>query len=144
MNAMAGTVSIALGLKGSMLTVNEQDIAGETAAIRSGDPHHDDAELALLVATFGTAGPLVTGVTHLTGAYGGLGTWRLAAATTTLNVGLLPRLDYLQYPSHSDVRFATQPTPHAPAITLVYGLARGGMQTAMLLSRPRVTGNSHR
>jgi 3-oxoacyl-(acyl-carrier-protein) synthase len=110
----------------------------------SGDPHHDDAELALLIATFGTDGPLVTATTHLTGAYGSLGTWRLAAATITLDQGLLPRLDYLQHPSRSDIRFATQPTPYAPAITLVHGLARGGMQTVMLLARPHMTGNATR
>jgi 3-oxoacyl-(acyl-carrier-protein) synthase len=102
----------------------------------SGDPHHDDAELAVLMATFGTDGPLVTTVTHLTGAYGSLGIWRLAAATVTLDQGLFPRLDYLQHPSRSDVRFAIQPAPHAPAIALVHGLARGGMQTVMLLAQP--------
>jgi 3-oxoacyl-(acyl-carrier-protein) synthase len=35
MNAMAGTTSIALGLKGPMLTVNQADVAGELAIIRA-------------------------------------------------------------------------------------------------------------
>jgi 3-oxoacyl-[acyl-carrier-protein] synthase II len=108
----------------------------------SGDPHHDVAELALLVATFGTCGPLVTSVTHLAGEYGSLGTLRVAAATVTLTRGILPRLDYLRQPIRSDVCFATHQEPSAPSLMLVHGLARGGMQAAMLIGRRRSSGNA--
>jgi 3-oxoacyl-[acyl-carrier-protein] synthase II len=102
----------------------------------SGDPCHDEAELALLVATFGASGPLVTSVTHLTGEYGSLGTFRVAAAAVTVSSGILPRLAYLSHPIRSDVRFAVHNMPSLPSVVLVHGLARGGMQTAMLLGRP--------
>ncbi|MEE8302535.1 MAG: beta-ketoacyl synthase N-terminal-like domain-containing protein, partial [Candidatus Tectomicrobia bacterium] len=58
----------------------------------SGDPHHDTSELELLVATFGTDSPLITSVTHLTGEYGGLGTFRVAAATVTVTRAVVPPL----------------------------------------------------
>lgn len=35
MNAMAGTTSIALGLKGPMITLNQTDVAGEMAVVRA-------------------------------------------------------------------------------------------------------------
>jgi 3-oxoacyl-[acyl-carrier-protein] synthase II len=107
----------------------------------SGEPHHDIAELALLVATFGTGGPLVTSVTHLAGEYGGLGTLRVAAATVTLTRGILPRLDYLRQPTRSDVCFATHQAPQSPSLVLVHGLACGGTQTAMVIGRPSCSRN---
>ena len=103
----------------------------------SGDPRHDDAELALLVATFGASGPLVTSVTHLTGEYGSLGTFRVAAAAVTVASGILPTLDYLCQPIRSDVRFATHNLLPLPLVVLVHGLARGGVQAALLLGRPQ-------
>jgi 3-oxoacyl-[acyl-carrier-protein] synthase II len=103
-----------------------------------GNPHHDAAELALLTATFDTVSPLLTSVTHLVGEHGGLGALRVAAATVTARSGLLPRLDYLHQPLRSDVRFATSATPlPAPTVVLVHGLARGGMQTALVIGPPR-------
>jgi 3-oxoacyl-[acyl-carrier-protein] synthase II len=102
----------------------------------SGQPQHDTAELALLVAACGTHSPLVTSLTHLTGAYGSLGTLRLAAAALTLSSGLCPRLDYLRHPIRSDVRFTTCAALQPAVTVLVHGLARGGMQTAMVLARP--------
>jgi 3-oxoacyl-(acyl-carrier-protein) synthase len=98
-----------------------------------GDPHHDAAELALLAAAFGKAGPWLTSVTHLAGAYGGLGALRLAAATATVTTGILPRLDYLRQPIRTDVRFAAPCAPLSAPVVLVHGLARGGLQTAILL-----------
>jgi 3-oxoacyl-(acyl-carrier-protein) synthase len=103
----------------------------------SGDPYHDDAELALLAAAFGLTGPLVTSVTHLTGEYGGLGALRVAASTATVTRGILPTLDYLQQPIRTDVCFATQRLSQPPAVVLVHGLARGGMQTALLIGSPQ-------
>jgi hypothetical protein len=102
----------------------------------SGDPQHDDAELALLAATFGTGGPLLTSVTHLTGEYSGLGTLRVAAAAVTVTRGILPTLGYLHYPIRTDVRFATQRVQPPPAV-LVHGLARGGMQAAIVIGCPQ-------
>jgi 3-oxoacyl-[acyl-carrier-protein] synthase II len=109
-----------------------------TAAYLSGcgDPQHDAAELAVLAATFGATGPLVTSVTHLAGEYGGLGTLRVAAAAATVHSGVLPRLDYLCQPIRADVRFARQSLPRPPRLVLVHGLGRGGTQTALLLQRP--------
>jgi len=106
----------------------------------SGDPCHDEAELSLLVATFGDSSPLITSVTHLTGEYGSLGTFRVAAAAVTVARGILPRLDYLGQPIRSDVRFATQSLPRPPSVVLVHGLARGGTQTALVLGCPQQNG----
>jgi 3-oxoacyl-[acyl-carrier-protein] synthase II len=108
----------------------------------SGDPHHDAAELALLAAAFGPAGPLVTSVTHLTGEYGSLGALRVAAATATVTRGILPTLDYLRQPIRTDVCFATQRLSQPPAVVLVHGLARGGMQTALLIGCPQHHGKA--
>lgn len=109
-----------------------------TAAYLSGcgDPQHDAAELAVLVATFGTTELLVTSVTHLAGEYGGLGTLRVAAAAATVHSGVLPTLDYLCQPIRADVCFARQPLSRPPRLVLVHGLGRGGTQTALLLQRP--------
>jgi 3-oxoacyl-(acyl-carrier-protein) synthase len=105
----------------------------------SGDPHHDTAELALLASAFTTAGPLITSITHLVGEYGGLGALRVAAATVTVRHGLLPTLTYLHQPIRTDVRFATSGKPRlAPGVVLVHGLARGGMQTALILGPPQL------
>ncbi len=106
----------------------------------SGAPCHDEAELSLLVATFGGSSPLLTSVTHLTGEYGSLGTFRVAAAAVTLARGILPRLDYLCQPIRSDMRFATQSLPRLPLVVLIHGLARGGTQTALLLGRLQQNG----
>jgi 3-oxoacyl-(acyl-carrier-protein) synthase len=103
----------------------------------SGDPQHDEVELAVLVAAFGPAAPLLTSVTHLTGEYGGLGAMRVAAATATVHSGGAPALDYLCQPIRTDVQFAVQRPPQSPTLVLVHGLGRGGMQTAMLLGRPQ-------
>ena len=55
--------------------------------------------------------------------------------------GLLPRLDYLHDPMPANVRFATSDTPQpAPAVVLVHGLGRGGMQTALVLGPPQSQG----
>jgi 3-oxoacyl-(acyl-carrier-protein) synthase len=103
----------------------------------SGDPHHDNAELALLVQTFGTSSPLITSVTHLTGEYSGLGVFRVAAAAITVTTGILPTLDYLRQPIRSDVRFAIQRILSLlPPVVLVHGLARGGTHIAILIGRP--------
>jgi 3-oxoacyl-[acyl-carrier-protein] synthase II len=116
----------------------DPDNVGVAYLSGSGDPHHDTAELALLVATFGTDGPLVTSVTHLTGEYSGLGTFRVAAATVTVTRGVTPRLDYLCQPIRTDVRFATHGERQPSGGTvLVHGLARGGTQTAILIGPPR-------
>jgi 3-oxoacyl-(acyl-carrier-protein) synthase len=107
----------------------------------SGEPHHDTAELALLASTFTTTSPLITSITHLVGEYGGLGALRVAAATVTARHGLLPTLSYLRQPVRTDVRFATPGRPHlAQGVVLVHGLARGGMQTALILGPPRPQG----
>jgi 3-oxoacyl-[acyl-carrier-protein] synthase II len=113
------------------------DEVGAAYLSGSGDPYHDTAELALLATTFGTGGPLITSVTHLTGEYGGLGTFRVAAAVAAVTRGILPRLDYLQQPLRTDVRFAVQPAPQPPAVVLVHGLARGGTQVVLLIGRPQ-------
>jgi 3-oxoacyl-[acyl-carrier-protein] synthase II len=106
-----------------------------------GDPQHDTTELALLAATFETASPLITSVTHLVGESGGLGALRIAAAAVTASHGLLPRLNYLRQPLRTDVRFATSAPPlPVPAVVLVHGLARGGVQTALVLGPPRLQG----
>jgi 3-oxoacyl-[acyl-carrier-protein] synthase II len=108
----------------------------------SGDPCHDEAELALLVATFGASGPLITSVTHLTGEYGSLGTFRVAAAAVTVASGILPTLDYLCQPIRSDVHYATRSILPLPSVVLVHGLARGGVQTALLFGRPQHNENA--
>ena len=100
-----------------------------------GEPQHDAMELACIADTFGPHGPLLTSVTHLTGEYGGLGTFRVAAAAVTVRQGISPRLDYLCQPIRTDVRFAVQPAALAPAVVLVHGLASGGAHTAILLGR---------
>src|SRR5262249_14929717 len=74
-----------------------------------GDPQHDALELACLDAVCGPRGPLLTSVTHLTGDYGGLGAFRVAAATVTVSTGSAPVLDYLCQPMRADVRFVKQP-----------------------------------
>jgi 3-oxoacyl-(acyl-carrier-protein) synthase len=100
-----------------------------------GDPQHDAVELACMADTFGTNGPLLTSVTHMTGEYGGLGAFRVAAATVTVRQGINPTLDYLHKPIRTDVRFALQPVTPPPAIVLVHGLAPGGVHTAILIGR---------
>ena len=100
-----------------------------------GEPQHDAIELACIADTFGLHGPLLTSVTHLTGEYGGLGTFRVAAAAATVRQGISPRLDYLRQPIRTDVRFAVQPVAPPPAVVLVHGLAPGGVHTAILIGR---------
>jgi 3-oxoacyl-[acyl-carrier-protein] synthase II len=104
----------------------------------SGDPQHDTAELDCLATTFGAKGPILTSVTHLTGEYGGLGSFRVAAAIATITKGVLPTLDYLRQPMRSDLPFAKtngqQPTQQT---IMVHGLARGGTQAVLLLGPPR-------
>lgn len=102
-----------------------------------GDPQHDALELACLVAAFETHAPWLTSVTHLTGDYGGLGAFRVAAAAVTVRTGIAPILDYLCQPVRADVRFVVQPVVPPPAVVLVHGLARGGMHTALLVESPR-------
>ena len=99
----------------------------------SGDPQHDTAELAIIAEAFGTERPLLTSVTHLNGEYGGLGALRVAAATVTATAGLLPMLSYLDQPLRSDVHFAREVGSTSPSFVLVHGLARGGVQTALLI-----------
>ena len=100
-----------------------------------GDPQHDAMELACIADTFGPHGPLLTSVTHLTGEYGGLGTFRVAAAAATVHQGISPTLDYLCQPIRTDVRFAVRPVAPSPAVVLVHGLASGGVHTAILIGR---------
>jgi len=100
-----------------------------------GDPQHDAMELAYIADTFGPHGPLLTSVTHLTGEYGGLGTFRVAAAATTVRQGISPTLDYLRQPIRTDVRFAVEPVAPPPAVVLVHGLAPGGVHTSILIGR---------
>jgi 3-oxoacyl-(acyl-carrier-protein) synthase len=102
----------------------------------SGDPQHDTAELDIMAGAFGAEGPLLTSVTHLNGEYGSLGALRVAAATITATAGVLPTLSYLDDPLRSDVRFARQAESTSPAFVLVHGLARGGVQTALLIGPP--------
>src|SRR5262249_43116907 len=102
-----------------------------------GDPQHDALELACMATAFESPGPLLTSVTHLTGDYGGLGAFRVAAATVTVGTGCAPVLDYLCQPMRAAVRFVVQPVPPSPPAVLVHGLARGGMHTALLVERPR-------
>lgn len=102
----------------------------------SGDPRHDTAELDIIAGAFGARGPLLTSVTHLHGDYGGLGALRVAAATVTATQGLVPTLSYLDQPLRSDVRFARQAESTSPTFVLVHGLARGGVQTALLIGPP--------
>lgn len=102
-----------------------------------GDPQQDALELACMAAAFGSPGPLLTSVTHLTGDYGGLGAFRVAAAAVTVGTGITPTLDYLCQPMRADMRFAVQPVAPPPAVVLVHGLARGGMHAALLVERPR-------
>jgi 3-oxoacyl-[acyl-carrier-protein] synthase II len=101
-----------------------------------GDPQHDTAELASITAAFGEESPVLTSVTHLTGEYGGVGAFRVAAAVVSAHQGMVPRLDYLGQPVRADVRFSIQPVSQPPAIILVHGLARGGMHTALLVRCP--------
>ena len=103
----------------------------------SGHPQHDISELEILAATFDTTRPLVTSVTHLMGDYGGLGVFRLAAATATLTHAVVPRLDYLHQPIRRDIPFVMADTPQIPPGTiLVHGLARGGTQAAIVIGPP--------
>jgi len=102
-----------------------------------GDPQHDALELACTATAFGSPGPWLTSVTHLTGDYGSLGAFRVAAATVTIGTGRAPVLDYLCQPMRADVRFVVQPVAPPPPVVLVHGLARGGMHTALLVERPR-------
>jgi 3-oxoacyl-[acyl-carrier-protein] synthase II len=104
----------------------------------SGDPCHDVTELALVVAAFGNQSPVLTSVTHLTGEYGGLGVFRVAAAAVTMTTGLLPTMGYLERPLRPDVRFTCpgqRPVP--PRTVLVHGIARGGAQAAIVLAPAR-------
>ena len=105
----------------------------------SGDLQHDALELACMTATFGPHRPLLSSVTHLTGEYGGLGAFRVAAATVTVGLGIVPILDYLYQPIRADVRFVVQPVAVPPTVVLVHGLARGGMHVALLVESPRGT-----
>jgi len=105
------------------------------------DPRHDALELACLAAAFGTRSPLLTSVTHLTGDYGGLGAFRVAAATVTVGTGIVPILDYLCQPMRADVRFVVRPVTPPPTVVLVHGLARGGTHTALLVGRPQGAAN---
>src|SRR5262245_16972340 len=102
-----------------------------------GDPQHDALELACMTAAFGSHDPWLSSVTHLTGEYGGLGAFRVAAATVTVGTGIAPRLDYLCQPMRADVRFVVQPVTPPPTVVLVHGLARGGTQVAMLVGQPQ-------
>lgn len=104
----------------------------------SGDPQHDTAELDIISGAFGSAGPLLTSVTHLNGEYGSLGALRVAAATITATQGLMPTLSYLDHPLRSDVRFARDSGSTTPPFVLVHGLARDGVQTALLIGPPPV------
>ena len=114
----------------------------------SGDPQHDTAELALVAEAFGATHqdpsnpserlnqadrPVLTGLTHLVGDSGSVGALRVAAATITATHGLLPQLTYLDQPIRSDLCFASQPVTTPASPVLVHGLARGGVQTALLL-----------
>lgn len=101
-----------------------------------GDPQHDVVELDCLAAAFGTESPGVTSVTHLTGDYGGLGTFRVAAASLALAAGIVPTLDYMQQPVRTDVCFVREPVTQPPGLVLVHALARGGTQVALLLGPP--------
>jgi len=74
-------------------------------------------------------------VTHLTGEYGGLGTFRVAAAAATVRQGISPTLDYLRQPIRMDVRFAVEPVAPPPAVVLVHGLAPGGLHVAIVIGR---------
>jgi 3-oxoacyl-(acyl-carrier-protein) synthase len=103
----------------------------------SGDPCHDAVELELLALAFGLDLPLLTSITHLTGDYGGLGSFRVAAAALTAAGGMLPRLTYLHHPIHRDMRFVTAAgLTAAPGPVLAHGLGRGGTQVAVLLGPP--------
>lgn len=122
-----------------------QDAALSPAAVNvaylsgSGDPQHDTAELDCLATTFGATGPILTSVTHLTGEYGGLGAFRLAAAIATITKGILPALDYLRQPIRADLCFAKsgmQQPPQQPV--MVHGLARGGTQAVLILGPLRL------
>jgi len=100
----------------------------------SGDPQHDAAELDCLATIFGATGPMLTSVTHLTGDYGGLGTFRVAAAIATIIRGVLPTLDYLQQPMRPRLRFArTAARQPAHQTVMVHGIARGGIQAVLVL-----------
>jgi 3-oxoacyl-(acyl-carrier-protein) synthase len=103
----------------------------------AGQPQHDAAELAALVASFGPGSPLVTSVTHLMGEHSGLGAFRLAAATTTITHAVIPSLTYLCQPIRPDVPFATPDhLPVSRGAVLVHGLARGGTQVALIVGPP--------
>ncbi|MGE3539711.1 MAG: beta-ketoacyl synthase N-terminal-like domain-containing protein [Candidatus Tectimicrobiota bacterium] len=99
-----------------------------------GDPQHDRLELAWMEATFGSAGPSYTSVTHLTGEYGGLGTLRVAAATASVQQGVVPVLDYLCQPVRDDMALVRQPVTRPPTVVLIHGVARGGAQVALLVT----------
>jgi 3-oxoacyl-[acyl-carrier-protein] synthase II len=102
----------------------------------SGDPQHDTAELALVTEAFGSARPLLTSVTHLCGEYGSVGALRVASAAVTAREGVVPTLSYLDQPIRSDVRFAKQSESLSSGVILVHGLARGGVQVALLIGPP--------
>jgi 3-oxoacyl-[acyl-carrier-protein] synthase II len=100
----------------------------------SGEPQHDTAELDCLATTFGAGSPLLTSVTHLTGEYGGLGTFRVAAAIVTITEGVLPALDYLRQPICPDLCFAkTGVQQPVQQTVMVHGIARGGTQVVLVL-----------
>lgn len=99
----------------------------------SGDPDQDTTELALMAGLFGVDGPCITSVTHLVGEHGSLGALRVAAAAITASSGVIPILDYLRNPIRHDLRFATHPLPATPATVLVHGVARGGVQAALVV-----------
>lgn len=119
----------------------------------SGDPQHDESELALLHTAFGSHCPMVTSITHLSGEHGSLGVLRTAAAAITATSGCVPTLDYLRQPIRSDVMFALRASdsdvvsPVAAqsglGTVMVHGLARGGVQAVIVLGplRPEVEYN---
>lgn len=118
-------------LRNAALSPDAVDIAYLSG---SGDPQHDTAELDCLATTFGATSPILTSVTHLTGDYGGLGTFRVAAAIATITKGVLPALDYLQRPIRPNLRFAKN-VERQPAqqTVMVHGIARGGTQAVLIL-----------
>jgi hypothetical protein len=89
-----------------------------------------------MAGIFEADGPYITSVTHLVGEHGSLGALRVAAAAMTASSGVMPILDYLRNPIRHDLRFATHPLPAMPATVLVPGVARGGVQAALVVGPP--------
>jgi 3-oxoacyl-[acyl-carrier-protein] synthase II len=102
----------------------------------TGDPPLDDWQLKLVRATFGNHRPRLTSLTPLVGDHAGLGALRVAAAAWTAGTGHLPGLPSLSEPVRDDCAFATGPgTPAREAAGVVHGVARGGTQVALVVSR---------